>query len=148
MTNSLIIHKTFNFNTSTQQLWDLLTNPKWTKQYMFGCEVLSDWTIGSPIIWKGKTESGSDIIHVKGEITDINSGKMVSFSMFDPNMGIADRPENYVHLTYQVNSTNEGSKLTIKQDFTGVEDAQKRHDESATGWDMVADLMKQLVEKK
>ena len=94
MEKSMIIKKSVKFSSNKQQIWDLLTNPKKTKQYMFGCEVLSDWTIGSQIIWKGKTENGQEIIHVKGRITEIKNGEKVSFTMLDPNIGIKDIPEN------------------------------------------------------
>ncbi|MGB6154154.1 MAG: SRPBCC domain-containing protein [Pricia sp.] len=99
MEESMIIRKEVEFNTSKERVWDLLTNPEMTKQYMLGCEVLSDWTVGSTIIWKGKTEDGQEITHVKGNITEIVDGEKVTFTMLDPNMGIRDIPENYVDLT-------------------------------------------------
>ena len=146
MAVSFIIKKNIQFNTSKEQLWDLLTNPVMTKQYMFGCEVLSEWTVGSSIIWKGKTEDGQDIIHVKGKITDIVAGKKVSFTMLDPNMGIEDIPENYVKMTYEVEETSSGVMLKLTQDFEGTENAKKRYEESNSGWDMVIGIMKKLVE--
>lgn len=140
----MIIKKTVDFKVNKKQVWDLLTNPQKTKQYMFGCEVLSDWTIGSEIIWKGKTEDGQEIIHVKGEITEIKNGEKVSFTMLDPNIGIKDIPENYVNLTFELNESESGTVLKLTQDFEGTENAEKRYKESATGWDMVIDVMKKL----
>ncbi|GAA4115064.1 hypothetical protein GCM10022393_15020 [Aquimarina addita] len=52
MKQSMIIRKVVVFNTNKKQVWDLLTNPEKTKQYMFGCKVLSEWALGSEIIWK------------------------------------------------------------------------------------------------
>ncbi len=146
MKKSMIIKKTVDFKVTKKQVWDLLTNPEKTKQYMFGCEVLSDWTIGSEIIWKGKTEDGQEIIHVKGEITEIKNGEKVSFTMLDPNIGIKDIPENYVNLTYELNESESGTVLKLTQDFTGTENAEKRYNESATGWDMVIDVIKKLAD--
>lgn len=141
----MIINKTIPFEGNQEQVWDLLTNPAKTQKYMFGCEVLSDWKLGSTIIWKGKTEEGEDIIYVKGEITEIDMGTTVSFTMFDPNMGLKDIPENYVKLTYDLESSGEETVLKLIQDFTGVENAQNRYDESVKGWDMVIDLMKGVL---
>ncbi|SNY94559.1 SRPBCC domain-containing protein [Flagellimonas pacifica] len=146
MEKSMIIEKTVDFKVNKKQVWDLLTNPEKTKLYMFGCEVLSDWTIGSEIIWKGKTEDGQEIIHVKGEITEIKNGEKVSFTMLDPNIGIKDIPENYVNLTYELNESESGTVLKLTQDFAGTENAEKRYNESATGWDMVIDVMKKLAD--
>jgi len=35
-------------------VWDALTNPSMTKQYMFGCETVSDWETGSELLWQGE----------------------------------------------------------------------------------------------
>ena len=144
----MVIRKQVAFNASTSKIWDLLTNPAMTKQYMFGCEVLSEWKVGSTIIWKGKTEDGDDIIHVKGEITEIENGKKVSFTMLDPNSGIIDKPENYALLTYEVAETESGATFNLTQDFEGTENAHRRYEESLVGWDMILDLMKKIIEEK
>ena len=68
----MIVTKEIMFSASKSAVWDLLTNPQKTKQYMFGCEVLSSWEVGAPIIWKGLTEAGAEIIYVKGEILQIH----------------------------------------------------------------------------
>lgn len=146
MEKSMIIKKTVDFNSKKEQVWDLLTNPEKTKQYMFGCEVLSEWNIGSQIIWKGKTENGQEIIHVKGEITEIKNGEKVSFTMLDPNIGIKDIPENYVKLTYELSESESGTIFKLTQDFEGTENAEKRYEESASGWDMVIDIMKKIAD--
>lgn len=142
----MIIKKTVEFKSNKKQIWDLLTNPEKTKQYMFGCEVLSEWNIGSQIIWKGKTENGQEIIHVKGEITEIKNGEKVSFTMLDPNIGIKDIPENYVKLTYELSESESGTVFKLTQDFEGTENAEKRYEESASGWDMVIDIMKKIAD--
>ena len=142
----MIIRKQVEFNAKKEQVWDLLTNPKMTQQYMFGCEVLSEWFLGSPILWKGKTEDGQEIIHVKGVITEIEEGKSVSFTMLDPNLGIEDIPENYVHLTYEVSEFASGTLFTLTQDFEGTENAEQRYQESLGGWDMVFQEMKKLMD--
>ena len=147
MSNTYIIVKQVTFLATEVEVWDLLTNPGKTKQYMYGCEVLSQWVVGAPILWKGTTESGQEIIHVKGEITEIIPGKKVSFTMLDPNINIEDIPENYVHLTYELSSAESGTQLQLTQDFTGTENAETRYSESIQGWDMVLDGMKKLLER-
>lgn len=143
----MMIELETSFQASQEQVWDLLTNPALTKQYMFGCEVLSDWQVGSQIDWKGKTEDGQDIIYVTGEITAIDSGNSVSFTMFDPNMGLQDIPENYATLTYQLSSGQQGTVLTLLQSYLpGAENGQKRYEDSLKGWEMILPVMKQLVE--
>lgn len=147
MNESLTINKEVLFNASQDQVWDLLTNPAMTQQYMFGCEVLSDWELGSQILWKGKTEDGQDIIYVQGEILSIEPGTSVSFTMFDPNLGLADIPANYASLTYTLAASDEGTVLSLLQGYDeGAENAQKRYEESLKGWDMVIPMMQKLVD--
>ena len=146
MSTTMIIKEEVSFKANPEKVWDLLINPEMTKQYMFGCEVISDWEIGSPIIWKGKTEDGKEVIYVKGEIIDFVNGSKVTSTMFDPNMGIADVPKNYVNLTYEVIPKKSGCQLIITQgDFQGADNAEKRFEESKQGWKMVIPTMKKIL---
>lgn len=149
MNESMIIKEEVFFKAKAEKVWDLLTNPVMTKQYMFGCEVISDWKVGSAIEWKGKTENGEEVIYVKGEILEYEAGKKVVSTMFDPNSDMKDIPENYVNLTYELEEKEEGTLLTLIQgDFTGAENAQKRYEESKAGWkEMVIPIMIKLMEK-
>ena len=144
---SLSYQKSIEFNASKEQVWDALTNPAKTKQYMYGCEVISNWNVGDPIIWKGLTEDGQEIIYVKGEITAIDPGNSVSFSMFDPNMGLQDVPENYVYLTYTLSSQGETTSLHLDQgDYSSVENGQQRYEDTIKGWEYVYPLMRKVIE--
>lgn len=142
----MIIKKEIEFKASKEKVWDLLTNPEMTKQYMFGCKVLSNWNIGEPIVWEGLMEDGTKINYVKGNIIEHVPGEKVSFTMFDPNMGIQDIPENYVKLTYELSNVEIGTKLAIIQgDFSGTENAENRFEESKKGWEMVIPIMKEMI---
>lgn len=147
MSKSMVIKEEVIFKSNVEQVWDLLVNPEMTKQYMFGCEVLSDWEIGSPINWEGKTENGERIVYVKGEILEYHKGKKVTSTMFDPNSDMEDIPKNYVNLTYELLPLDEGTQLTIIQgDFSGAENGKQRYEESKSGWkEMVIPIMKKLL---
>lgn len=143
----MIIKEDVLFKADIEQVWNLLINPEMTKQYMFGCEVLSDWKVGSPVYWKGKTEDGEEIVYVKGTVLEFEEGKKVSSTTFDPNSGMKDVPENYVVLTYDLKEEKEGTLLRITQgDFSGAEEGEKRYLESKSGWkEMVIPIMKKLL---
>lgn len=145
----MIIKEEVLFKANLAQVWDLLLNPEMTKQYMFGCAVLSDWKIGSPVYWKGKTEDGDEVVYVKGKVIAFEEGKLATSTTFDPNSGMEDIPANHVNLTYKLEEHPEGSLLTIIQgDFAGAQDGQKRYEESKKGWvEMVIPLMKKLLKE-
>lgn len=52
----LIIENEITINASIEKVWDALINPHKTKQYMFGCETVSDWKPGDSLLWKGTYE--------------------------------------------------------------------------------------------
>jgi len=143
----MIIREEVLFKANAEQVWDLLINPEMTKQYMFGCEVLTDWKIGSTVYWRGKTENGEEIDYVKGKVLEFIEGKRATSTTFDPNSGMEDIPANHVKLTYELEETKEGTLLTIIQgDFSGAKDGKKRYEESKGGWkEMVIPLMKKLL---
>lgn len=144
----MIVQKTLLLKASPQKVWNALTNPIYTQQYMYGCQIESDWKVGSPIYWNSTTENGQPCTMVKGHIQHIQPGQMVQFSTFDPQMGLADIPKNYVSITYQLLPQGEDTLLKLEQgDFSTVELAQKRYDDAAKGWDLVLPLLKTLVEQ-
>lgn len=148
MKESMIIKEAIQFQATIEKVWDLLINPEMTKQYMFGCEVISDWKVGSPVFWKGKTENGEEVVYVKGTVLENEERKRLSSTTFDPNAGMADIPANYVKLTYELEELENGTLLTIIQgDFAGAEEGQKRYEASKSGWkEMVIPIMKKLLE--
>jgi len=42
----LSIKKTIEINATASKVWDTLTNPELTPQYMFDCELISDFKVG------------------------------------------------------------------------------------------------------
>src|SRR5438128_2229355 len=88
----LIVKKSITLNANISKVWEALTNPQLTKQYMYNCEVISDWKVGSPLVWKG-TEDGK--VYVRGNIVSIDPGRRLQFTAFDPNSEMEDTPSNY-----------------------------------------------------
>lgn len=46
----LFIKNTITINAPITKVWDALINPEQTKKYMFGCEAVSDWKVGSSLL--------------------------------------------------------------------------------------------------
>ena len=150
MSQPLIVKSTITINAPAAKVWDALVNPEQTKKYMFGCETVSDWKPGSPLLWKGSYE-GKEIVFVKGSIVDIKPGKFLSYTTIDPNNpAVPDIPANYVTVTYDLQEQNGQTVLNVTQgDFTGVADAEKRYTETynnGEGWTPILVQIKQLVE--
>jgi uncharacterized protein YndB with AHSA1/START domain len=54
MNKGIIAKASISINVPIAKAWDALVNPEMTKQYMFGTNVVSNWEVGSPIVWKGE----------------------------------------------------------------------------------------------
>ena len=70
MDKELTVKNSNTINATAAKVWDALTNPEQTKKYMFGCETVSDWKVGSPLLWQMMHE-GKEFIPVKGIVLEI-----------------------------------------------------------------------------
>ena len=150
MSNPLIVKNSITINAPATKVWDALVNPEQTKKYMFGCETVSDWKPGSELLWRANYE-GKEMVFVKGKIVEIDPGKFLSYTTIDPNSGIADVPENYLTVTYDLKEENEQTILTTTQgDYSKVGDGEKRYKETVDGggWEPILIEIKKLVEAK
>ena len=73
MDEKLFIENEIDINAPKEKVWNALTNPVETKKYMFGCEVISDLTVGSSMTWQGVLE-GVTMVFVKGNVTEVDPG--------------------------------------------------------------------------
>jgi uncharacterized protein YndB with AHSA1/START domain len=144
ITSSILIH------APAIKVWNALVNPQETKKYMFGCETVSDWKVGSLLLWRGSYE-GTEMVFVKGNIVEIIPGELLSYTTIDPNSTIEDIPENYLTVTYSLKSKEGSTFLTVTQgDYSTVADGQKRYADSynnGTGWSPILEQIKKLVEE-
>jgi uncharacterized protein YndB with AHSA1/START domain len=150
MEQELIIRNIITIKASASKVWDALVNPEQTKKYMFGCETVSDWKIGSPLLWRMNHE-GKELIAVKGNIVDIKPNSFLAYTVIDPNnAAIKDIPENYLTVTYKLSEQNGETTLTVIQgDYSKVAEGEKRYRESynnGEGWNPILVEIKKLVE--
>jgi len=116
---------------------------------MFGCETVSDWKPGSPLLWKGSWE-GKEMVFVKGNIVDIAPEQFLAYTTIDPNAAMEDVPENYLTVTYSLSEENGHTVLTVTQgDYAMVADGEKRYTEAwngGEGWNPILVEIKKLLE--
>ena len=145
----LIIANIISINAPVSKVWDALVNPEKTKQYMFGCEAISDWKPGSSLLWKGSYE-GKEMVFVKGNVVNIQPNKLLKFTVIDPNASYPDIPENYLNVTYELKEQNAVTTLKVTQDgFENAAEGEKRYKETyndGQGWNPILVQIKNLVE--
>jgi uncharacterized protein YndB with AHSA1/START domain len=147
----LAIINTIDINAPIEQVWEALVNPEFTAEYMFGCVPLTDWEIGSPLLWEGKHE-GQSMIFVKGTILKFQPHHLLEYTVIDPNnAAIPDIPKNYLTVTYELVEANGVTTFKVTQgDYNTVAEGRKRYQDSAKlgGWQSILEVIKELSEEE
>jgi uncharacterized protein YndB with AHSA1/START domain len=140
--DQLIVKKSVEIAASPARVWRMLTDPEETRKYMFGCAALSDWQVGSPLLWKG-TFDGRELIAVKGTIVALERERLLAYTTFDPNGSDEDVPANYLTVRCRL-SPGAGGATTVLEvthgDYASVPNGQRRYEEAAASWSVLEKL--------
>lgn len=143
MSKSLIVKNSVTIKAKPAKVWQVLTDPAFTAKYMYGCAVVSEWNVGSPVIWRG----ADGTIYVQGKVVAIKPGKSVQFTCFDPNGGYKDMPANYTTVSYDLSAKGSETVLDMEQgDFAKGEDGEKRYNDTVGSWEGVLAKIKEIAE--
>jgi uncharacterized protein YndB with AHSA1/START domain len=142
MNDSLIVKKIIRINADKSKVWDVLVNPEKIKLYLFGTETISDWKVGSPIIFQGQWEGKS--YKDKGNIIQLKPFELFQYNYWSSFSSTEDKPENYSTITFKLAEENGSTILTLIQE-PFLTEVQRDH--SDKNWEMVLGLIKQIVEK-
>ena len=129
-------------NASAAKVWDALINPQIIKQYLFGTNAISDWKVGSKIVYKGVWQGKA--YEDKGVILRMEPQKVLETNYWSGFSGLPDVPQNYQKVTYRLSKEKKGTKLTITQGNIATEES-KAHSEK--NWEMVLQALKNLLER-
>lgn len=145
--SELFTHETIDISAQPAAVWAVLTDPKLTKQYMFGCEAISDWKVGSPLLWRGELE-GKPMVFVTGRVVTWAPHTVLAYTTFDPNGGLEDVPANHLTMTCRLTPLSAAvTRLELRQgDFSQVQNGAARYADAMKGGDGLLLKMKALAE--
>ncbi len=133
-----------HIDAPASRVWQVLTDSAYTKQYMFGCEIDSDWSVGGRFDWKGAADA---VMYVKGRLEAVEPERLLRYTMIDPHSSLADVPENYLTMTCELIPEHGGTTLTMRMgDFTTVGDGAKRYNDTIAGGDGMLVQLKAVAE--
>ena len=130
-----------NIDAPVAKVWQAITNPAIIKKYLFGTDVISNWTEGSTIEYSGNYEGKT--YHDKGIIKKLVPEKVFQSTYWSSMSGKEDKPENYNLLTYILSTEDGKTILTVTQDNIKTQE-EKTH--STNNWDAVLEKLKEVVE--
>lgn len=141
MDKNFIARASMTINAPASRVWEAITKPELIRKYLFGTEVVSDWKVGSSILYRGEWQGKP--FEDKGQILEIEPEKRLVSTYWSPMSGVPDLPENYHQVTYQLLERDGKTEVTILQDNNASEE-EKAHSE--TNWKTVLAGLKKLVE--
>lgn len=142
MNRELIATTSISIHASAAIVWDALVNPEMIRQYMYGTEARSNWTLGSPITFTGEWK-GAPYVD-KGTILEINPLRVLSYSFWSSLSGTDDFEDNYTHITYHLSEFDDNTILVITQDNLETDDQVVKAEEN---WMAVGHKLKALLEQ-
>jgi len=141
MSNNLVITNEIVIKAPAAGVWDALVNPAMVKQYLFGTNVVTDWKVGSPIVWQGEWQGKT--YEDKGVVLQNVPEKVLETTYWSSMAGKPDALENYIKVKYELVPVAEGIKLVITQ----TNNEADKSDHSGDNWNMVLTTIKKLLEK-
>jgi len=139
MTN-IICSVSVEIKSPHTKVWDALINPEKVKQYLFGTNLVCNWKVGSPILFKGEWEGKP--YEDKGTVLEFEPEKLLRYNYWSNFSGQPDVPENYEIVSYILKKGDGKTLLTITQ--TCKTEEVREHSEK--NWKMVLDTMKKMLE--
>ncbi|MCK9211708.1 MAG: SRPBCC domain-containing protein [Ignavibacteriaceae bacterium] len=141
MRHDLIVSESIEINATPEKVWEALTNPEIIKQYLFGTETITDWKVGSEIIFQGEYK-GLKYCD-KGMVRENILHQLLSYSYWSGFSGLEDKLENYSLVTYTLSKNNNSTKLTWAQKGFATEEGYQH---SKSGMETFLQQIKEIIE--
>lgn len=122
MNHALEVSESVLINAPAERVWETLTNPSLIKEYLFGTDTVTDWKVGSDIVFQGEYENTS--YRDKGVIQENIPGKLLSYSYWSGFSGLPDLPENHSLVIYSLEEKGPQTIFTWTQRGFPDEDRQ------------------------
>lgn len=143
MNKNLRVSKNILIDSTAEKVWDFLVNPKKIKIYLFGTEILTDWEIGSPIIFQG--EYNGQQYKDKGNVLENIKNRMLKYNYWSGFSGLEDRADNYCIVRCEIEDLSEFQvKFTWTQEGFANEESQQHSENGLYG---MLEQIKELVEE-
>jgi len=145
MRNDLIVSESIDINAEPSKVWNALTNPEIIKKYLFGTETITDWKVGSEIIFQGEYGENKEYKYRdKGVILENVLNQLLSYSYWSGFSGLEDKPENYSVVIYKLESgDNKKTKFTWTQKGYATEEGYQH---SLNGMKEFLKQIKEIIE--
>jgi uncharacterized protein YndB with AHSA1/START domain len=106
MNQDLIQSHSIEINVPIATVWYGLTEPGIIAKYLHGTETITDWKVGSKVVFQGEYEGKT--YKDGGIIKEFILHEKISYTYWSSFTGLEDKPENYSLITYEVKALDSG----------------------------------------
>jgi uncharacterized protein YndB with AHSA1/START domain len=140
--DNFTIEKEIFINASPELVFDMLTNSAQVIKYFPLKEVVSEWKVGSEVLYKGEVDNKSFTDY--GVIDVISRPDEYKYTYWSDNHGTDRTPENHLSIRYKLSKEGKGTKLELVQSNLRSKEMFQMMD--ATVWDFLLNNMKNHIE--
>ena len=141
MEKDLVAEAKVSVEAAPKLVWQALTTPSMIKKYFFGSDIVTDWKVGSPMLYRG--ESQGNTFEDKGTVLEVELERSLVVTHWSPLSGTEDSPENYHTVRYELRRDGSTTSVTIRQDNNASEEEVR---DSEKNWAAVLEGLKNLLE--
>jgi len=143
MNLDLQVSESIMVNGSVEQVWDAIINPEKIAHYLYGTETITDWKVGSPIIFQGEYEGHK--YKDKGNVLENTVNTRLSYNYWSGFSKLPDAPENYQIVVLEVEKMDENTaKFTWTQKGFANETARQH---MVDGMSRLLGMFQEVVEQ-
>ena len=140
---SLIATRSIIIQSSSEKIWNVLTDPAKIKQYLFGTNVETDWMVGSKIVFQGQYQDQQ--YTDKGNVIENEANRLLKYNYWSGFSGLEDVPENYSMVSYLIEAMDGNEhKFTWHQQGFSSEDGKCHTEEGLVA---MLQQIKQIAEE-
>lgn len=140
-----VVHESRVLNAPVPQVWHSLTDPDLTQQYFFHARIESNWTAGSPIVFRSKFLGFISFV-LRGRIIEIVPQRVLAYQLHHHRFIGAPKPGEFS--TVRILLAPHGAdrtQITVADDVGATAGAERRYTRSVAGWKKILDGLERTL---
>jgi uncharacterized protein YndB with AHSA1/START domain len=143
MAETFVARVSLTINAPRAKVWDALIDPEKIKQYILASDVVSEWRVGSSIVWTSEFQGKPFVI--KGTVLRLEPQRLLEYDQSRPifRASQAVRSSDYHRVTIELADEGAQTRLSLIEQGNATE-RELAH--SRGGWQLALGSMKALLE--